>query len=144
MPQILLMRAEANFRLGFDGNALPLVNQLRGRAQVASLAAVTEEDLDKEWLHEFVFEGLRQTVNIRFGTYFQPWWNKDATPTYKGVFPIPQSVLDKNPNLKQNPDYQDLIKTDCHEADKSHYIHYLLPPAPTRSKCLQQRKRLSR
>lgn len=144
MPQILLMRAEANFRLGFDGNALPLVNQLRDRAQVTSLAAVTEEELDKEWLHEFVFEGLRQTVNIRFGTYFQPWWNKDATPTYKGVFPIPQSVLDKNPNLKQNPDYQDLIKTDCHEADKSHYIHYLLPPAPTRSKCLQQRKRLSR
>ena len=103
--EILLMRAEANFRLGFDGNALLLVNQLRGRAQVAPLAAVTEEGLDKEWLHEFVFEGLRRTVNIRFGTYFQPWWNKDATPTYKGVFPIPQSVLDKNPNLKQNPDY---------------------------------------
>ena len=73
----------------------------------AALSDLTLEQLDSEWKHEFCFEGLRRTTNIRFGTYFGPWWDKDAVPAdrHTGIFPIPQAELDKNPNMKQNPGY---------------------------------------
>lgn len=103
--EVLMMEAEANFRLGFTATALPFINQLRTRAGLTELSTLTESDLDQEWLHEFVFEGLRRTVNIRFGSFFEPWWSKDATPKYTEVYPIPQDELAKNPNLIQNPDY---------------------------------------
>ncbi|MBD8349245.1 RagB/SusD family nutrient uptake outer membrane protein [Dysgonomonas sp. HGC4] len=103
--EILMMKAEANFRLGFAANALIYVNEIRNRAGLPSLTTLTLESLDTEWKHEFVFEGLRRTTNIRFGTFFKPWWEKGVTPAFRGVYPIPQTVLDLNPNLKQNPDY---------------------------------------
>lgn len=103
--EIEMMKAEANFRLGYAGNALPYVNEIRNRAGLANVDAVTEDVLDAEWKHEFVFEGIRRTVNIRFGTFFKPWWNKGATDLTKGIYPIPQTVLDLNPKLKQNPGY---------------------------------------
>jgi hypothetical protein len=104
--EVLMMVAEANFRLGFVGNSLPYINKIRKRAGLADVAVVTETVLDDEWKHEFVFEGLRRTTNIRFGTFFKPWWNKTATPLFRGVYPIPQTVIDLNPKIKQNPDYQ--------------------------------------
>lgn len=103
--EIIMMKAEANFRLGFTVNALSLVNEIRSRVGLAGLTTLTLDDIDSEWKHEFVFEGIRRTVNIRFGTFFKSWWEKGTTPTYKGVYPIPQNVLDLNPNIKQNPDY---------------------------------------
>ncbi|TWV12259.1 RagB/SusD family nutrient uptake outer membrane protein [Bacteroidaceae bacterium HV4-6-C5C] len=103
--EVLMMKAEANYRLGYTVTALPFVNQLRTRAGLSELASVTEDNLDLEWRHEFVFEGLRRTTNIRFGTFFKPWWNKGDTPKYRGVYPIPQEELAKNPGLEQNPDY---------------------------------------
>lgn len=103
--EVLMMQAECYFRMGFSATGLPYVNQLRNRAGLAELTSLTEDNLDKEWLHEFIFEGLRRTTNIRFGTFFEPWWEKGATPKYRGVYPIPQEELDKNPSLVQNPDY---------------------------------------
>jgi hypothetical protein len=62
--------------------------------------------LDNEWKYEFVFEGLRRTTNIRFGTYFKPWWEKPAdTPRTKDIYPIPASILQMNSKLTQNPGY---------------------------------------
>lgn len=107
--EVLMMKAEANLRLGFPDAGLPFVNEIRRRAGVSELSALTLETLDEEWRHEFVFEGLRRTVNIRFGTYFEPWWEKPATAYDSSkasrVFPIPANVLTLNPNLVQNPDY---------------------------------------
>jgi hypothetical protein len=103
--EILMMQAECNFRLGYGAAGLPYANQLRTRAGIPALAELTEENLDKEWLHEFLFEGNRRTVNIRFGTFFEAGWSKEETPAYRGVFPIPAEELAKNPNLTQNPDY---------------------------------------
>lgn len=103
--EILMMKAEANYRLGYSVTALPFINQLRTRAGLAELTTVTEDGLDQEWRHEFVFEGLRRSTNIRFGTFFKPWWNKGETPLSRGVFPIPAEELVKNPNLVQNPAY---------------------------------------
>lgn len=104
--EILMMMAEANFRLGNTAAALPLINQIRNRAGLDDLTTLTIEDIDNEWKHEFVFEGLRRTVNIRFGTFYQPWWEKGETEAYKKVYPIPTNVLALNPKLEQNPDYQ--------------------------------------
>jgi len=105
--EILMMQAEANYRLGYTQTALKYVNQIRERAGLPDLTSLTLDDLDSEWKHEFAFEGLRRTTNIRFGTFYKAWWNKDAeADKSKGVYPIPQEELDKNPNLVQNPDYK--------------------------------------
>lgn len=103
--EILLMKAEASFRLNYTVDALALVNEIRARAGLEDLAALTLEDLDNEWKHEFVFEGNRRTVNIRFGTFFEPWWSKGTTAEFRGVYPIPTTMLAANPNLVQNPNY---------------------------------------
>lgn len=108
--EILLMKAECYVRLGTPDAGTELVNQVRRRAGLKDLSSINLDDLDKEWLHEFIFEGLRRTVNVRFGTYFKEWWEKpvseyDATKASR-VFPIPANVLTLNPALKQNPDYE--------------------------------------
>ena len=103
--EVLMMKAEASFRLNYTANALSIVNDLRTRAGIEALAALTLEDLDNEWRHEFVFEGIRRTTNVRFGTYFKAWWEKGTTEDYKNIFPIPKNVLSLNPKLKQNPGY---------------------------------------
>ena len=106
--EILMMQAECNFRLGYTSTALTYINQIRKRAGLDDLTTLTLDDLDTEWKHEFVFENLRRTTNIRFGTYFKAWWEKPADPADKhtGIYPIPQEELSKNPNLKQNPGYE--------------------------------------
>lgn len=105
--EVLMMKAECYFRLGYTQSGLPYVNELRRRAGLTDLADLSLESLDNEWRHEFVFEGLRRTTNVRFGTFYQPWWNKGADPAdrHTGIFPIPKEELDKNPNMTQNPGY---------------------------------------
>lgn len=108
--EVLMMKAEANLRLGYPATGLPFVNEVRQRAGLEELTSLTEEALDQEWLHEFIFEGLRRTVNIRFGTFFESWWEKpgssyDATKASR-VYPIPANILTLNPKLEQNPDYR--------------------------------------
>lgn len=108
--EVLLMKAECYARLGTPDAGLEDINRIRRRAGLKDLTSVTLEDIDREWLHEFIFEGLRRTVNIRFGTYFGEWWEKPVSRYDQSrasrVFPIPANVLTLNPNLVQNPDYQ--------------------------------------
>ena len=104
--EVLMMQAEAYYRLGYEQNALVCINQIRKRAGLDNLTKLDLDALDAEWRHEFVFEGLRRTTNIRFGTFFKAWWNKTAdADKHTGVFPIPQTEIDKNPQLKQNEGY---------------------------------------
>lgn len=105
--EILMMQAECYLRLGYPDTGLPYINQIRTRAGLDGLTALTLEALDSEWLHEFIFEGLRRTVNIRFGTYFKAWWQKADDPADKhtALYPIPKEERDKNPGLAQNPGY---------------------------------------
>lgn len=105
--EILMMQAECYFRMGFTDTALPFINQIRTRAGLASLTTLSLEALDAEWMHEFVFEGLRRTVNIRFGTFYEAWWEKQADNAdhHTGIFPIPTVEREKNPGLGQNPGY---------------------------------------
>ena len=105
--EVLMMQSEASFRLGYTQTALDYINQVRKRAALDPLTTLSLEALDNEWKHEFVFEGLRRTTNIRFGTFFKTWWNKEADPAdmHTRFFPIPKEELDKNPNLVQNTGY---------------------------------------
>lgn len=103
--EILMMQAECYVRLGQSGLAAPFVQQITERAGTEMPATIDLNFIDKELLREFVFEGRRRTDNIRFGTFFQPWWEKGTTPAYMSIFPIPKTVLDTNSNLNQNPGY---------------------------------------
>lgn len=105
--EVLMMQGEAYYRLGYTQTALTYINQVRTRAGLPGLATLDDTSLDREWLHEFAFEGIRRTVNIRFGTYFNEWWQKgaDAPDRHTGIYPIPAEERAKNPNLKQNPGY---------------------------------------
>lgn len=105
--EVMMMKAECLVRLNNSADARSLVQEIRERAGLTTTPdPITLEVIDQEWLHEFLFEGIRRSVNIRFGTYFQPWWAKpNTTPTEKAIFPIPETELEKNSNLEQNPGY---------------------------------------
>jgi hypothetical protein len=69
----------------------------------------TLESLFDERLLELAWEGWRRQDMIRFGKYHQAY---DQRPQLTGekngfttVFPIPQHILDLNPNLTQNKGY---------------------------------------
>jgi len=104
LADIYLMRAEAQMRQDNwipDNESLALVNQIRSRANVDEWSAgeLTEESLLAERGREMFFEGhLRQDL-IRFGEFNKAWWEKDASSEDRNTFPIPQWVLDANPNL---------------------------------------------
>lgn len=120
--EILMMQAEANFRLKNEVAALTYLNQIRSRAGLSALASLDEKALESEWLHEFCMEGLRRTVSIRFGTFGNkgfdgtPWpatmskdfgeaANEKDADNHWTLFPVPAVEMEKNPNLKQNPGY---------------------------------------
>ena len=102
---ILLMKAEAQWRQGNTAGALTYVNQLRSRAGAANLATLDADILLAERGREMFAEGYRRSDLIRFGAYNSPWWEKAASDPSKNIFPIPQGQLDANADLVQNPGY---------------------------------------
>jgi hypothetical protein len=104
---ILLIKAEALFRLGNAGEALPLVNQVRERSNATPLAALTLKDLENERAREFLWEGHRKRDMVRFGSFFTDTWypNTTTTPQWRAIWPIPTAQIAANPNLIQNPNY---------------------------------------
>jgi hypothetical protein len=55
---------------------------------------------------EFAAEAHRRQDMIRFGVFgTKKWFNHRPQAGQRALFPIPQSELDKNTNLKQNPGY---------------------------------------
>lgn len=103
--EILMMQAECYVRLGSPDLAIPFVQQITTRAGETMPDTINLDFIDQELLKEFTFEGKRRTDNIRFGTFFLPWWEKGPTEKYRGIFPIPSTVLTTNTNLVQNPGY---------------------------------------
>jgi hypothetical protein len=101
---------------GSASEALDYVNLIRGRAH-ATLIGASDLTLDfilDERARELNFEGHRRTDLIRFGkftgsSYVWPWKGNTldgaSIPDTYRVFPIPQSALQANLNLKQNPGY---------------------------------------
>lgn len=56
---------------------------------------------------EFALEMYRRRDMIRFGIYTKKsWLSHKPNGDHRVVFPIPQGVVETNPNLEQNPNYQ--------------------------------------
>lgn len=118
---VLLMRAEALAETGDLAGAAGLVNQVRARVNMPSVEEVegiTGQDemiqiVRHERRVELALEGLRFMDLKRWDDVGQAFSRASAdpvgpyNPNYQGkrseVFPIPQSELDVNPQLVQNP-----------------------------------------
>jgi hypothetical protein len=118
---VLLMRAEAMAETGDITGATALVNQVRARVNMPTVeeveGAVSQADMIEIVRHErrveLALEGLRFMDLKRWGTVEQAIQRASSDPVgpynpqYLGrrseVFPIPQSEIDVNSNLTQNP-----------------------------------------
>ncbi len=102
---ILLMKAEALARKSQFNDALLLVNQIRRRSNASEFLTLTLNDILDERNRELTFEHTNRRDLIRFGKFNDAWEYKEASPSYKCLFPIPKSAMDANPKLVQNPEY---------------------------------------
>jgi hypothetical protein len=112
--EILLSRAEALNELnGSNQESIDLVNLIRNRAGLGDVTLAsfgTKENLrdhimdERRW--EFWYEGKRRTDLLRTGKYIQSARDRGASADDKHkVFPIPQTEIDANKLLKQNPGF---------------------------------------
>lgn len=115
----LLMRAEANYRLGDAAAAVSDINLVRERAYGNNSGNITTADLTDKFLldergREFYYEAQRRTDLIRFnqftnGTYRWQWkggaYSGIPTDSHLNLFPIPGAEVSANPNIHQNPGY---------------------------------------
>ena len=120
LPEAYYIYAEAEAREAGSEVTLTegtrLINEVRKRANNNNLlSSYTLNELLDERARELYFEGLRRTDLIRYG-YFgnsnYTWQWKGGVqeggkfPSYFNIFPIPQTELGTNHNLKQNPGYE--------------------------------------
>lgn len=115
----LLLKAEAEYRLGDTNAALADVNQVRMRAGADLRTTLSLNDLLNERMIELAWEGQRRQDQVRFCTFTQPTVDRfvgvhhnaaagdynDDRQGWTNVYPIPYSVINLNANLSQNPGY---------------------------------------
>jgi hypothetical protein len=102
---ILLIKAEALARKGSFATALPLINDVRERSNADPLTSITLEDVFLERSRELAFEMHRRRDLIRFDKFTDAWEFKEASESFRNLFPIPRTAIDANPKLSQNPGY---------------------------------------
>ncbi len=118
LADILLLKAEALNELNDQPGAAALVDQIRTRVNLDATTASTQADLrlaiEKERRLELAFEGHRWFDLKRTGRAIEVINQvKDGDGTSLGynltnqrlVWPVPQTELDKNIRLQQNPGY---------------------------------------
>ena len=115
----LLLKAEAEYRMGNKAKALTIVNEVRGRVAATPRTELTLNDILNERMLELAWEGVRRQDQIRFCTFTEPTADRfkgvthnasagdynDDTQGYTMVYPIPYAVLNLNKKLHQNPGY---------------------------------------
>ena len=113
MAEMYLIKAEAQNELGNADVAIGLLNTVRARAfspakplATGQTQAAVRALVFNERLYELLGEGKRRQDQIREGTYSTgTWFGKAATPAFKVILPIPQTQLNNNSKLVQNPGY---------------------------------------
>lgn len=110
LADIYLLKAECLMRLNggtATQEAVDYANLVRERAGASdyNTSTLTLEELLRERARELCWEGHRRQDQVRFGTFDDPWDNKDNTDSYRDIYPIPQRAMTANPNLVQNPGY---------------------------------------
>lgn len=115
----LLLKAEAEYRMGNKAEALTIVNEVRGRVAATPRTELTLNDILDERMLELAWEGVRRQDQIRFCTFTEPTADRfkgvthnasagdynDDMQGYTMVYPIPYAVLNLNKKLGQNPGY---------------------------------------
>ena len=103
---VLLMQSEAKARNGENGDAE--LNLVRSRVGMAPRTATLENLLDERMM-ELAWEGWRRQDMIRFGVFTRSYSCRPQLPGeengYTTVFPIPEKVIDMNPQLHQHKGY---------------------------------------
>jgi len=111
LGEMYLIRAEAENELGQTAQAIADINTLRARVAAPALSAgLTQAQVRdavlKERLFELTAEGKRRTDLIRFNQFTSgTWYAKTTNAPYKVLFPIPQTQIETNQQLEQNPGY---------------------------------------
>ena len=103
LAEMILTRAEANFRLGTAVGATPVedINTIRTRAGLPSVTSVTLASILKERKLELAFEGhALHDIKRTGGTVGALPFNSP-----KLILPIPQREMDVNTQLVQNEGY---------------------------------------
>ena len=114
LADILLLKAEAQYRSGDIEGALLTINKkingvsIRSRTALPDFSPI-EMNLDgllAERAREFSWEGLRRNDMIRFGKFTEERIpEKNKSDSFRELYPIPRAVLENNQNLIQNPGY---------------------------------------
>lgn len=105
--ETLLIHAEANLEAASLSDAITTLNQVHQRTGTTLLVlASTTQDAARSailaaWETELPQEGEIFSALIRFGVAE----SRLGIPTFRKLLPIPQSVIDANENLFQNPGY---------------------------------------
>lgn len=103
---VLLMQSEAKVRNGENGDAE--LNLVRSRVGMVPRTATLENLLDERMM-ELAWEGWRRQDMIRFGVFTRSYSCRPQLPGeengYTTVFPIPEKVIDMNPQLHQHKGY---------------------------------------
>jgi hypothetical protein len=115
LAEMFMIKAEAQNELGQTATAVTTMNTvnngvtLRSRVNMPAFAAANQAAFRtamlQERLFEFAGEAKRRTDLIRHGQYTRAWFNKPASEPHRILLPIPQTQIDANPLLTQNPGY---------------------------------------
>ncbi|MEN2434038.1 RagB/SusD family nutrient uptake outer membrane protein [Weeksellaceae bacterium A-14] len=115
LAEIYYSLAECKYRAGDKSGAAKLLNEVRKRNYPSgspslyneSGSQLTDQEMIDEWGREFLVEGRRRIDLIRWGKFNTgEWWDKKADQDdHTKIYPIGQSVISLNPNIKQNPGY---------------------------------------
>ena len=111
---VLLMKAEALNEQGQTSQAAEPLNTVRRRAGLANVANLTQSAMREKIIHErrmeLAFEGHRwfDMIRIQNGDYaisFLHSIGKNRATKERLLFPIPQTEMDANSLMTQNPGY---------------------------------------
>jgi hypothetical protein len=114
LADVLLMKAEAILRGGtptsagaYGGTALAIVNSLRTHPSrgASALPSLTLDILLDERGRELYGESWRRQDLIRFGKFLLARKDKPLSDPSRLIYPIPQTQVDVNRNITQNPGY---------------------------------------
>ena len=111
---VLLKKAEALNELGRTSEAALPLNIVRRRAGLPGVSGLTQEEMREKIIHErrmeLAFEGHRWFDMIRIGdgdyaVDFLKSIGKTNVNKNRLIFPVPQTEMDANPLMDQNPGY---------------------------------------
>ncbi|MEP7344459.1 MAG: RagB/SusD family nutrient uptake outer membrane protein, partial [Gemmatimonadaceae bacterium] len=113
LAEMYLIKAEAMNELGQTAAAVDQINLVRARQFTPQKPLVAgafnqgtlRDQILKERLFELLGESKRRQDLIRAGKYTDAFSYKLVTQAYRILMPIPQSQIETNPLLKQNPGY---------------------------------------